>query len=447
MPQYIHRRNIRFKNKIAVADKSKILGVAIDPSSNFHRVVIFNFLGEIKGKQFSINTLKSGYDLLVKNINRLKKSIKATDVYIAIESAGSYSENLIRCLYEDFSNVFLVTPLAVSDNRKQKSLLGLKTDDTDCGVIGDLLIRGEFTQFVPENLVYYKLKNLIYWRAKKIIMMVMLKNQIAHRTRRCFPGINCDFENNKPLYTKEENLLYQGLINNYMTGQEYLRSSDQELFARLKYTANFTGRGRRIKEFKERLNSMFLPRENFSRIHLDIMSIDVKLLKLIKNEVDLIEKEIVNLGKQTSAIHIMNQIKGISELSASSYVGLIGDIKKYKSAGNIFSYSGLSPKIEQSGASSMSKAKGIKRAGNKLLRSLLFNISKSTILNEPYFKSYYQKIKREKKRSGIKNIIAVSNKLNRVLFALIRDGAKFKREGADNSGDFIIATGNSTMGS
>ena len=86
MKRYIHRRNIRFKNEIAKADKSKILGVAIDPSSNFHRVVIFNFLGEIIGEPFSIDTLRSGYDLLIKYINKAKRNRLSSDIYIAIES-------------------------------------------------------------------------------------------------------------------------------------------------------------------------------------------------------------------------------------------------------------------------------------------------------------------------------------------------------------------------
>lgn len=69
MARYIHRRNIRFKNEIAKADKSKILGIAIDPSSNFHRVILFNFLGEIIGEPFSIDTLRTGYDLLTPPLN------------------------------------------------------------------------------------------------------------------------------------------------------------------------------------------------------------------------------------------------------------------------------------------------------------------------------------------------------------------------------------------
>ena len=61
MAKYINKRNIKFKNEIKKIDKKKILGVAIDPSKTFHRVVIFDFTGRILDRPFSINTLKTGY--------------------------------------------------------------------------------------------------------------------------------------------------------------------------------------------------------------------------------------------------------------------------------------------------------------------------------------------------------------------------------------------------
>jgi transposase len=434
MKRYIHRRNIRFKNEIAKADKSKILGVAIDPSSNFHRVVIFNFLGEIIGEPFSIDTLKIGYDLLIKNINKANKKTSSIAIFIAIESAGSYSENLYIHLCADFKNVVFITALSVWENRKQKSLLGLKTDDIDCGAIGDLLIRGEFTKSIPDTLVYYKLRNLIYWRERKMSMAVMLKNQITNRMTRCYPGLNCDFNENKKLYADlDNNLLYQGLMSSCMTGQQLLETPDEVLLDKFNYGIKFTRRKQRIKQFRNRLNVMLLPDENFARTHLEILAVDIKLLRLIEKEINQIEEKIVELGKKTSAVYIMGQIKGITDLYASIYIGLIGDFRKYKYASNIYSLSGLSPRIRQSGAASMSHSTGIKRAGNRLLRSLLFNMARFVIVNDPFFGSYYQRIKVEKNRNWKKNFIAVARKLNRVLFALMRDKSQFRGKATGSS--------------
>ena len=185
---FIHRRNFRFKHDVEVSDKRKILGVAIDPSGNFHRVIIFNFLGKIIEQPFSMDTLRKGYELLVKKINKSKRKIAATEIYIAIEAAGIYSENLINHLSKDFDNVVTIAPLNVAENRKQRSLDGLKSDDIDCGAVGDLLIRGEFNKPYPESFLYYKLKNLVYWREKKLVLKRTLKNHITARFKRIYPG-------------------------------------------------------------------------------------------------------------------------------------------------------------------------------------------------------------------------------------------------------------------
>ncbi len=440
MKRYIHRRNIRFKNFVENADKSKLIGVAIDPSSNFHRVIIFNFLGEIIGKPFSIDILRTGYDLLIMNINKAKKKTKFTEIYIAIESAGSYSENLYIHLYEEFKNTVLIPPKAVSDNRKQKSLHGLKSDDIDCGAIGDLLIRGEFTKSAPDSLLYYKLRNLVYWREKKISMMVKLKNQILDRLKRCYPGLNCEFEQNKRIYSNpDKSFIHQGLLNNRMTGQEILKTSDIELFDKFNYSTKYHGREKNIGSIRKRLNNMLLPTESFARVHLDILSLDIKLLRLIQDELNRVEEEIIELGKKTPAIYLMGQIKGLSDFHVLMYVGLIGDIRRYKSAANIYSMSGMSPKIQQSGAASMSRSFGIKRAGNVMLRSLLFNLAIFAIKHEPFFSSYYQRIKIEKNRNWKKNVIVISHKLNNTLFALMRDKSQFKWK-APESSNFIIGS-------
>jgi transposase len=358
----------------------------------------------------------------------VKRRIKATDIYIALESAGSYSENLYLHLIEDFKNVVVIPPLGVFNNRKQKSLHGLKSDDVDCGAIGDLLIRGEFTQATKESFVYYKLKNLVYWRERKIVMLVMMKHQIAHRINRCFPGLNCDWEDNKPIFRYPfTNHLYQGVMNNNMTVTQYLETNDETLYKKFNYPEGYIKRKYRIKQFKNRLNEMLMPKEEVAKSNLELLSLDVKLYKNLENEIHNVEESIIELGKKTPAVYLMGQIKGISDLYVSMYVGLIGDYRKYNSAKSIFSLSGLSPAISQSGLSPMNRSKGIKRFGNKMLRSLLFNMSRLVILSDPYFRNFYNKNKNEKKRNWKVNLISVSRKLNNILFALMRDKTQYRR--------------------
>ena len=223
-----------------------------------------------------------------------------------------------------------------------------------------------------------------------------------------------------------EDFLYRGLINNSLTGQQLLNTPNDELFTMFGYGTHTCGK-RRVKALKSRLREMLLPEENISSIQLDILHRDVDLLRIVEREVQSIDDEIVRLGKMTPAKYIMGQIKGINDLRASMYIGLIGDISRYRSAKHIYSKAGLSPRIIHSGGSKPSSM-GIKRIGNYLLRSILFQMASNVIICEPYFMEYNKKNRTEKNRHWKKDRIAVCRKVNNVLFALIRDKSTFKRK-------------------
>ena len=81
--------------KVAKAKKHTLNGVAIDCSKHFHRVIIFDFNGMILTEPFSIDSLKSGYVELKKQIRNSTRKLLTDNIYIAIELSGVCSENLL----------------------------------------------------------------------------------------------------------------------------------------------------------------------------------------------------------------------------------------------------------------------------------------------------------------------------------------------------------------
>ena len=71
---------------------------------------------------------------------------------------------------------------------------------------------------------------------------------------------------------------------------------------------------------------------------------------------------------------------------------------------------------------------GIKRAGNKLLRCMLFRIASQVIVNEPFYNSYYKRLRDEKGKSWKEGVIIVCKKLNKVFYALMRDQVPYRSQ-------------------
>lgn len=425
MPKYIHKKNIQFKNYIGTMDKRRVLGVALDTAKTFHRVVMFDFNGRIIRKPFSIDVLKKGYGELKKNIKLAEKQIKAERVFVSMETPAKYTMNLVEHLERDFGKVAFIPPTAVADNRKQKSLVGLKSDDIDAAAVGDLLIRGEFSTYYEEKEVYQRLRNLVYWRQQKVVMRAMVKNQINHRIERIYPGMNNSYEENKPLVTHiHRSMMYDGLIRCNKTGEELLSEDDDKLIRYFKYDES-PARNSYIRKLKSKFNDMLLPSKKLIKHDFEVLRLDVDLLDYLNEELERVEDEIVSLGQKTKAKFLYGQIKGISDVSIAIYVGLIGSIDKYKSAGQVYSYAGLNPQRRQSGGTDITRI-GISRSGNRQLRAHLFLMARQVVMCNSYFKNYYQNIKDKRQESFKRLIVIICRKLNRIMFAMMRDERPFE---------------------
>ena len=425
MSKYIHRRNRKFRDEISRINKERILGVALDTSKTFHRVVIFNFSGKIIIKPFSFNVLRSGYDELKRQIKIAQKKIKAERTFVAVESPAKYNSNLLYHLKKDYGHTYLVSPYEVSENRNQRTLVHVKSDDIDASSVGALLVSGEFTEYSPLSSRYDKLKNLIHWRDQKIKIRVMIKHQLEHRLARILPGVNNSYGDLKKVYAHlYESQMHLGLLKLGKTGNEILKLEDDFLIKKFGYEGYNRGHYQ-IKKLRNRLNEMLLPEEKSTKSEIVFLEKDMSLFEILNEEINKVEREIIEAGSKTSAKYLFNQIAGVGELSASMYVGLLGDIKRFNSAKAVYSYAGLSPRRHQSGTSNK-QSLGIKRYGNKLLRSLLFRISTTVIMSNPKYNKYYKRIREEKNKSWRESIIIVSKKLNNVFFALMRDKSDYR---------------------
>lgn len=422
MNSKIQIRNKTMLKLIGDTDRGNILGVGIDPSREVHEILLFDFNGEILEKSFKINCLLPGYENLKKHIARATKKIKAEKIIIGIEAVHVCYENISRRLKEDYEHVFFINSFATASNRKQKLLFGLKTDAIDAASIGDLLIRGECYPYNLKDGVYFELRELAYWREKKIYLLTKLKNQIIGNMCLAYPGLTVKFENKRQLfgyYFKTE--ISQLLIKTLLSSQE-ISKMPPEVFSRM---SKDNGNYFKIEKSTTIVNyfkKLLPPPEEIFPVYKDMLKRDYRLHEHTREDTQEIEEKLVALAKKTPAKVLFGQIRGISDLEIALYIACIGDPAKFKTAKHVYSYAGLSPKIEQSGLRP-SRRLGIKRKGNKLLRTTLFQGAIFVVRHNPFFRKYFAKVKGNK--SGKEAYIAVANKLNRIMFTVIKKQSRY----------------------
>lgn len=418
------RRCEEFREKIKGFKLAEIIGVAVDVSKSFYRVMMFNFDGEVLSGPFDVDVFESGYKRLMYEMKRVAQERQAKKVFWVMEPTGCYHHNLARHLVGDGQEVIFLNPSQVASNREQRMLRGLKSDDIDLGAIADILIRGEGYSYNLEEGVYLELKERAWWREKKLKLQTQLKNQIRARGERIFPGLTSEYGGNQPLFSDLwKQGTARGLMKVGLTPRQILElpiSSLRKKFGDVGHPIS-TDWAKKIKTYFER---MLWPEDKVLVPAIELLIRDVKLLETLEAEIAEVEDEMIEGVKETPWSHLLGKIKGIGDIMVAALAGAVGDIKKFKWGSQIFRKSGLDPKSKQSGEY---EARGlpIRRMGSKLLRCILYKMADSVIKHNPYFGLYYEYLVEKRKKPSKKAQIAVANKITRVSFAMVRDGAEF----------------------
>ena len=141
-----------------------------------------------------------------------------------------------------------------------------------------------------------------------------------------------------------------------------------------------------------------------------------------------IEKQMGCLLEEIPCSAQILSIKGIGVLSASIFLGELGNPINFRGYKQIVKYAGYDPVEKDSG--NFIGRRHISKKGRYLLRKYLFFMTMQVIKNGNYFKKYYDKKLKKNNLYGQKlrkkeAMCAVTIKLIKVIFAVLRDGRNF----------------------
>ena len=145
-------------------------------------------------------------------------------------------------------------------------------------------------------------------------------------------------------------------------------------------------------------------------------------LKTTQKEMAILEERLLRLVRQThqDLLTRLETIPGIGRKTAIMLIVLTDGFKRFTSASELCSYSGLTPLIRQSGSSVNVRAR-ISKMGNKKLRNLLFMCSFNACKYNKACRELYERIVAKGKSKKLA-LIAVCNKLLKQAFAIAKSG-------------------------
>lgn len=148
-------------------------------------------------------------------------------------------------------------------------------------------------------------------------------------------------------------------------------------------------------------------------------------LKHLNREIEALEDRLLELVKQDQQyqLTLLKSIPGMGVKTALFLLVVTDGFKKFDNARQLCSYVGITPIIRESGSSVRGRSR-ISKVGNRKLRSLLFLCAFSACKHNKACKDLYERIVAKGKSKKLA-LIAVSNKLLKQAFAIVKSGLPY----------------------
>ena len=145
-------------------------------------------------------------------------------------------------------------------------------------------------------------------------------------------------------------------------------------------------------------------------------------------QIEELDQRLAVLADSYPATTVLRQVFGVGPITALAFVLVIEDPERFHSARKVGAYLGLTPKVDQSGASNPKL--GITKAGHPMLRRLLVQCS-HRIMRKDGPDTSLQRHGHKVRSSGDKGAskraaVAVARKLSVVLLTLWKTGEVYE---------------------
>jgi len=366
--------------------------------------------GKFPITQESLNFIK---DFALSDVNQ--------NTAFLLESTGKYHYRVSNFLISAGFDVFVVQPLLIKKYYESKDLRKTKTDKKDARLIAEYGVDNHNTLYLY-NPEYDPLKELLRFRSNLIREMTAKKNALKLRMISTFPelvGVKKDFIFTKTILS----LLRECCLPNELC-KKRISTIEKMLKRHNPVRLSITAFG--LKEMAK--TSIGCNNVNSQLIITEIVDGITETMTRISKVDAEIEKQAKD--RYENEIKILTSIKGIGKVMAISFLIESKDIRLYSDWKKLSAYAGIDPSVMQSG-SSVNKPGKISKRGNRYLRYILFLMADSVRKFCPRYNQYYEKKLNEGKKYKVR-IIAVANKLVKLIFVLLQKGECYEENYENN---------------
>ncbi len=388
--------------------KPDILIIGIDLAKHTH-VARARFSDGSYTRPLKVPNTRAGFLALIEQIGAWKERPDSA-VIVGVESSGSYGVNLIRWLAEHGCRVVLVPSLHVF---REKELLdnGRGTSDNkDALIIADLVARGQYLGFVTLSGACLELRPLVSLRARLVKEQTGWLNALHQTMDVLFPEFETVFANLKPPSAR----LVLGRFGTVAAVRAHTPSEMRQRLARDGARVSLA----KLKRLKVAAAESVGPIE-VSASQERSLSEMIETLAALDERIARLEAEIVRLLGQLAEARCLMSVKGVGAMTAAVILSETGGLGQYSCAQAVLKLAGLN--LYQNSSGQYQSGRHISKRGRSQLRRALHMVAVQHAKRGWPLQPYYAALVERGKPKNVA-LTAISCRLVRLLYALVRDG-------------------------
>lgn len=357
--------------------------------------------GELIFSNFKFQNNFTGFSSLLEKISKFP----TTEILIGLESTGHYGENFINFFFQKGFNIVVINPLQTSHLRKA-NIRDSKNDRLDSINIAKALLFGEHRYVTQKNLTNFALKKLTRFRRNLIKQKTKFKIQLVSLLDIIFPELQYFFKSGV-----HSNAIYT-LLKKYPSTEKIATLREKTLFSILNKASKGHYKEEHASQLKSLAKSSVGIKDTSVSMHIPQL---IKLIEMLDSQINSMEEEIKSSIDKES---VVLSIPGINFVAAASILGEINDIDNFDSSSKLLAFSGLDPKIRQSGNFNASSCRMSKK-GSPYLRYALIITAWNLVRNSETFQKYYLS-KRAQGKTHYSALGHTAHKLVRIIYTLLK---------------------------
>ena len=310
------------------------------------------------------------------------------DTIFVMESTGRYHKNLCHFLSQRGLEVCIENPMMIKNYVKSTTLRKTKTDSADALSIARYGLANYDRLHREKRVMDDEVRSIARRRQEVAEDIARAKTQLKSDLAIAWPEILA-----VDVFTSS----MLSFLSVFASPDEVLSADDTELM-----DVGVDGYADLVKDSAQKIQYL----EKRDKALTDA---------LVEHEKKVHAKE----------LEILQSIPGVGEITAAHFMAEIEDISRFATYQKLIAYMGTDPSIYQSGES-FSKGH-ITKHGNRSLRKYVYIMAQKSIIWSPFFRAYYDK-KRNEGFSHRKAMIAVMNKLTKIIFTLLTRGEMYKEQ-------------------